>query len=380
MDAVLALFLAVGSLFAIGNHRESISPSEAADVVRFLAAALVCLPLAFRRRNPVAVLVVTVAADAVLTGLGIKGPEHVALGFAMYTVAVSAPARIPLALVGAAVAPGLVATLVREAGRNVQALVFAPAVILVGWLAGDNVRARRAYAAGLAEQAAERERERARQAATEERARIARELHDVVAHSMSVVAVRSGVARMVLGSRPEEAAEALGIIEAVSRQGLAELRRIVGVLRHSEDGVSGGDPPADLAPAPGLADLPALVDQVRQAGIRVELRIEGAARPLPEGQDLSAYRIVQEALTNVARHAGPAAAATLTVRYLPGLVEIGCVDDGAGRADTPEPGEGGHGLIGMRERVALYGGELSAGPAGRGFRVVARLPVAEEGR
>lgn len=382
LDAALALFLGAGSVATVATGRNIAGPTgTASEVVRYLAIVAACAPLPLRRLRPVPVLAVTVLADAVLIGLGRSVAAHLAAGLAMYSLAAATPNRLPLPVVGAAVAPPLVAALASAGGRNVQSVVFAPALVLVGWLAGENARARRAYAAGLAERVAERERERARQAAAEERARIARELHDVVAHSMSVVAVRSGVARMVLDSRPEEAAEALGIIETVSRRGLAELRRIVGVLRSAEDpDAAGGAGAADLAPAPGLADLAPLVDEVGQAGVGVELRVDGAVRALPAGQDLSAYRIAQEALTNVVRHAGPSAHATLTVRYAPEAVEIECVDDGAGRLQPVEPADGGHGLVGMRERVALYGGELVAGPAGPGFRVLARLPLVEEAR
>jgi len=261
-------------------------------------------------------------------------------------------------------------------GQAVYATVLASGSVLVGWLAGENARARRSYALALAERAAERERERARRTAVEERARIARELHDVVAHAMSVIAVRSGVARMISGTQPDQATEALGIIETISRQSLGELRRIVAVLRQAEE--PDGE---ELGPAPGLAALSELVSQIAAAGVRVEVCVDGEARPLPPTEDLTAYRIAQEALTNVVRHSG-AATANLWVRYQPGAVEIECVDLGGQHPRPPgaELANGGHGIVGMRERVALYGGELSAGPTGRGFRVLARIPVAEEAR
>jgi signal transduction histidine kinase len=233
----------------------------------------------------------------------------------------------------------------------------------------------------VAERAAEREREREERigrAATDERVRIARELHDVVAHAVSVIAVRSGVARMVLDTQPEEAREALGIIESTSRQALQEMRLLVGVLRQERE------PAAELGPAPGLRDLSGLVQQIGEAGVGVDVHIEGEPHPLPAGIDVSAYRIVQEALTNVVRHAGPATA-KLWIRYRHQEIEIEILDDGGRRqSDRPAPyltAEGrGHGLVGMRERAALYGGEFIAGPAGDGFRVVARLPTDEPGQ
>jgi signal transduction histidine kinase len=201
---------------------------------------------------------------------------------------------------------------------------------------------------------------------------------------MSIVAVRSGVARMVLDVRPDEAREALGIIEGTSRQALAELRLLVGVLRGHES--QDGD--ADREPAPGLADLPGLIGRVHQAGVSVGLRVEGEPRRLSPGVDLSAYRIVQEALTNVVRHAAPARA-ELTVRYQPDEVMIEVTDDGSARGDRDDRGDRdagpagrgqdgtGHGIAGMRERAAVYGGRLVAEPTTSGFRVLARIPTGQ---
>jgi signal transduction histidine kinase len=208
--------------------------------------------------------------------------------------------------------------------------------------------------------------------------RIARELHDVVAHAMSIIAVRSGVARMALDTRPEEAREALGIIEDTSRQALQGLRLLVGVLRRFEPEGA----PAELQPAPGLTDLPELVTQITQGGVTVDVQVEGDPRRLLPGVDLCAYRIIPEVLTNVVRHAGPAAA-TLTLRYLRDEVVVEVTDDGLlrGRALSPAPASdgGGHGLVGMSERVAVYGGQLVAGPTPCGFRILARIPTDEAG-
>ena len=233
----------------------------------------------------------------------------------------------------------------------------------------------RLYAAQLEERTAELERAReelARRAVTEERLRLARELHDVVAHAMSVIAVQSGVGAHVADSRPEEVGKALAAIEATSRAALTELRRLLGVLRQDSE------PQASLTPVPGLANLDSLLAEVGKAGLAVRVRVEGAPLQLPAGVDLSAYRIVQEALTNVVKHAGPAHA-QVTIGYRDQEVSVEVIDDGRG-AVTPV-GDGregtGHGLIGMRERVAAFDGELEVGPRpSGGFRVAARLPLA----
>ena len=235
------------------------------------------------------------------------------------------------------------------------------------------------YAAQQAERAAEKaaaaaaERaEQVRRALAEERAQIARELHDIVAHAMSVIAVRAGVARMVIDTDPGQAREALAIIETTTRRSLHEMRLLVSVLRDAEDH------DAELSPVPGLGDLDRLVADTAAAGVTVEVNIDGTGRGLSPAADLSAYRIVQEALTNVVRHAG-ATRARVQIGYRPGELSIEVTDDGpSGQAPPPvSPAGSGHGLIGMRERAALFGGQLSAGPHAAGFRVRASLPTAE---
>jgi signal transduction histidine kinase len=253
-------------------------------------------------------------------------------------------------------------------------------VMAAGWWLGDGARRRQEAVVTARQRAAELEQAReelARRAVTEERLRIARELHDVVAHSMSIIAVQSGVGVHVLDSQPEEARKALAAVEATSRQALVEMRRLLGVLRQE------AEPRGSLAPAPGLAEVEALAAEVARAGVRVEVRIEGTPSELPAGLDLSAYRIVQEALTNVVRHAGPATA-RVAVRYAPDQVAVEVTDDGKG-LQPPSAAAGpfrpasspvGHGIVGMRERAALYGGTLEAGPLpGGGFRVAASLPL-----
>jgi signal transduction histidine kinase len=237
----------------------------------------------------------------------------------------------------------------------------------------------------LAERAAEREAERERrirQAAMEESIHIARELHDSLAHAMSVITVRSGVARMLIESRPDEARTALGIIESTSRGIMQEMRLLLGVLRtpHAEADAP-GTPDAPAAPAPGLDHLDELLARIHQAGVQVELRAEGTPRALPDSIGRSAYRIIQEALTNVVRHAG-ATSARLRLSYHPEDLAIEVTDDGAGgtRPANPAvpPGTSAHGLVGMRERAHLFGGEFTAGPLPEGgFRVLARIPTDE---
>ncbi len=218
----------------------------------------------------------------------------------------------------------------------------------------------------------------------EERLRIARELHDVVAHAMSVVAVQSGVGAHVIDTDPAEAKRILQNVKVTSREALDEMRRLLGVLRQNEsdDAPPPGPPSAGtspvLAPAPGLAGVGSLAQGVREAGVPVEVTVTGSPADVPPGVDLCAFRIVQEALTNVIKHAGPARA-EVDVHYLPGSVTVVVSDDGRGAAADGVPGHpgGGLGLLGMRERVAVFGGELTTGPrVGGGFRVAATLPFA----
>jgi signal transduction histidine kinase len=247
---------------------------------------------------------------------------------------------------------------------------FAGIVLLFGivWLAAFAIGRKLEEAAGAQERAERLEREReakALEAVADERARIARELHDVVGHSVSVMTVQASAVRRRLTPDQEQEREALEIVEQTGREALAEMRRLVGVLRRPEEG------PA-LAPQPSLEYLDRLVAQARESGLPVDLRIEGERAQLPAGVDLTAYRLIQEGLTNAIKHAR-ATKADVVVRYGDGEIEITVLDDGAGGGDE---GGGGHGLVGMRERVAVYGGELEAGPrAEGGYALRARLPV-----
>jgi signal transduction histidine kinase len=244
-----------------------------------------------------------------------------------------------------------------------------PGLFTVAWLAGFVLQARAAHAEAAEQRATwlEQTREQdARRAIAEERARIARELHDVVAHSVSVMTVQSSAVRRLLAAEQEKERHALLTVEQTGREALAEMRRLVGVLRTDDHEA------AARAPQPGLADMRTLVAHAQETGLQVDLRIEGEPVRLPAGIDLTAYRLVQEGLTNTIKHAS-AERAEVRVRYATGQVEVEVVDDGRGANDR---GNGGHGLLGMRERVSIYGGDLDVGPRTEGgFRLRARLPV-----
>ncbi len=252
--------------------------------------------------------------------------------------------------------------------QTLQSLIQTELILGVAWLVGDGSRVRRLYTVALEERARllEREREeRAKRAVLEERERIARELHDVVAHHVSLMVIQSGGALRAIDKRPDEARGALEAISTAGRQALTEMRRLIGM--------PGDDAPAD--PMPGLQQLDALLDQVRSAGLTVELSVQGEPRPLDSGLELSAYRIVQEALTNSLKHARGGRTST-AIRYGPDALEITIDDErGTGPAPALEPDHDGRGLLGMRERVSMFRGTFDAGPTPRGFRVVARLPV-----
>ncbi|HWO63201.1 MAG TPA: sensor histidine kinase [Umezawaea sp.] len=326
--------------------------------VPWLAAAL-ALPVAVRRLWPVPVFALVAVVTVVGAVAGLVREPFVAAAFALYWVAVTRPGtwRAPTAKIAVGSVVVLLASLV--VGSPVESGVYAflgVALLGMAWTVGRTVHERRAFAARSARQETAR-------AVAEERLRIARELHDVVAHSIGVIAVKAGVANHVLAVRPQEAGEALSVIEAASRSALAEMRHLLGALR------SGTVEEADLRPAPGVAELAELVDRVRAAGVEVDARIVGA-EGLPEGLDRSVYRIAQEALTNVVKHASPARCA-LVVAVEGGSLRIDVTDDGR----FVEPSAGGHGLIGVRERVALYGGSFDAGPRpGGGFAVRVRIP------
>ena len=332
------------------------------------------VPLLWRRSHPSVVLLLVAAAFAARVLLGFNpGIAGFGLLVAMYSVAAyewGVRRLVFLVVAGLGFIAGFVVFGVTGNPRSFAITV--PSLFFVAaWLIGDYLRTRRAYVAQLEERAARLERERdqdRRLAADEERTRIARELHDVVAHDVSVIAIQAGAARAVQATRPEVAAQALGLIETTARETLIELNRLLGVLR-ANNGAT-----ADRRPQPGISQLPGLVEELRAAGLEVDARVEGEARPLSPAVDLSAYRILQEATTNVLKHAR-ARRVDIRVRYAETMLALDVRDDGAGDGRDPAASSG-HGLIGMRERVALFGGKLHAGRnrAG-GFSVHARLPL-----
>ena len=378
LDAGLALlFLVVGQVdvWAPQLIVWDDDPVAGPRVANSVLLALVALPLAVRRRYPLAAVTVfgtAVSLQALLPGrapigLLLLGPVLIHL----YSVAAYGGRRGSWAGLGVVAAAIGVHDLTDPLYlSDLGEASYWWLILLAAWLIGRYVGSRRA-AAELERRtrALEEERRLAEAAVQEERARIARELHDVVAHSVSVVAVQAGAAQAVLDSDPDRAREPLGAIESSARDALVEMRRLLGVLRTAEEEPS-------LAPQPGLADLPAVAARVTAAGLPVELSVEGEPAPLPAGVDLAALRIVQEALTNSLRHAR-ASCARVTVCHRPAAVELTVADDGGG-GPTGRPG--GHGIVGMRERVALYGGELSVGPGDTGGYVVHAVLPREQGR
>ncbi|MFI6926891.1 sensor histidine kinase [Nonomuraea spiralis] len=378
-DTVLAVVVAAASvtLFLLYGPESLETPELVPEGMRApdaLGAALLVLaaaPVAVRRRWPLAALCAGLVPETLLTafgyGSGVSGVSGLVL---LYSVASNRGLAVALGglivslltyLVGALAGP---VTLPGPSGH-----VVAVVVLSAVWGAGRSLRLRRAYLEELRDRAARLERAHAadtRAARAEERSRIARELHDVVAHHVSVMTVQAAAARRVLASDPDLACEALSAIENTGRLAMTEMRNIVGVLRT--------DARAELGPQPGVGDLPGLVEQMREAGLPTRLRVEGEPRPLPAGIDLAAYRLVQEGLTNSLRHAGAGAEAVVTVCHAPTGLDVRVEDDGKGA--TPAPDRTGHGLVGIRERVALYGGILNIGPRpGGGFEVRAKFPL-----
>jgi signal transduction histidine kinase len=363
IDVVTALVMAGVIVF----HLRFRGPRFELPTVPMAPLALAAtLPVAVRRVAPVAVLAVVSAAIAALTAIGRAGLDlDIMLGLAIYLVAVRSrrPAAIA-ALIGteAAIACGIIAAAATGHGQTDTAHSMLAAGAL--WFTGDGVRERRRY---LAEQAAQRQRaaaQREQVAVREERVRIARELHDVVAHTLSVVTFQAGIGRKVGAARPDQALLALRSVEVTGRGALEELRRILGLLRDDTEGPS-------LAPAPGIGDLDELAENVRAAGVPVRLLVTGNTTALPPAVALTVYRIVQEALTNVVKHA-PGSDASVQLSAGADGVLITVTDNGRPSQAAPAAG---HGIVGMRERAAAFDGTLEAGPVPSGFRVAAFLPV-----
>ena len=370
LDAALAGALAIlaGAEVLTGQ----VSGPRAAAVP---LALLMTLPLAVRRRYPLPVTVAVTASFLLNWAAGVDMYSYWASIVVALVTAYTAAAHLRPRLAAAALAC-LYTAIAVSALHGPSGLLWGGILVGGAALAGFALRDRRRHVSQLAELAHQLELardENARAAVAGERARIARELHDVVAHSVSVMVVQAGAAEEVLGADPVKAREPLRSVQDTGRQALVELRRLLGVLRtdHSE---------AALAPQPGLDQVGALAAQVREAGLAVELRVDGARDGIPAGVDLAAYRIVQEALTNVLKHA-TASHAAVHVGYRPDAIELQVLDDGHGPIGAGHDGAGtGQGLIGMRERASLYGGVVEARPrAEGGFAVRARLPVRSAG-
>ena len=360
--------------------------------IPLLLAIVVALPLGLRRRDPVGALILALASCSVIVAVGdeiSRGP-FLPLAFVLFTVAATCRRRVAVAGLAASLALLVVQGLIMSfSGRGSGPATGVALILIIAWMIGITAQQRRSYTARVREQVATA-------AVTEERLRIARELHDVVAHSMTVAAVQAGFGEYVFDHEPAQARAALGAIQHVTREALADMQRLLGVLRQDGTGQpadgqartgrpgSGQEPvrQLQLAPAPGLADLDRLVSTTAGAGVRVNVTKTGEHRDIPVMIDQSAFRIVQEALTNVVKHSG-ASSCRVGVGYEDTGLSVEITDHGAGPAAARdrslaggEPNGTGHGILGMRERVSLCGGEFSAGPLPeRGFRVAAQFPL-----
>ena len=366
LDGPLALLLA-------GEALISLTPGAPVAVVSLALAGTLCV--AWRRRAPEAVLAGTSIAFIVCTASGyLTPPLPFAPLVAIYTVAVHRQPSISIKAGGVAAAGVIVGSIFGPNGLNDDSLLDYPLSLVAALTIGYGVRIGRARAALLERQSTQLAREQAaltQLAVEQERARIARELHDIVAHHVSVMVAQASAARVVFDARPQQAWQALGSIAAVGREAMTEMRRLLGVLHPHGAQV-------DHAPVPGLDRLPMLIAQIEQAGLPVRMAVAGNRRRLPAGVELSAYRIVQEALTNSLKHAGPTEAHVL-LGYHDEFLELRISDTGHNGDAAAVKQEGpieGRGLVGMQQRAALLGGQVVAGPApDRGFVVTARLPV-----
>lgn len=373
--ALVALLIVVAVVTQDASNFDGGAVPHGSGALAMVLSIAMILPLLWRRRFPIQALAVTIIVYFVRLFLGYSpdGAASTTALIAVYSVGAYAPrpaGDVARVVAGVLLAGGLAISVALD-----QFKVATVAVMLATWIAaaviGDTVYTRRRYQETLEERTRALEVERdqsARLAAQEERARISRELHDVWAHTLTMVVVQAGAAEEVLDSSPEEARRALGRIQHASRHALAEVRRLI---------ASDPDAPSERRPpAPGLSSLPDLVEELGRSGVPVELSLAGSLDDLPTDVGLSAYRIVQQALTNTLSHGGPGVSARVHVRRENGSLLIDVVDDGLGAAAASDPSDRGRGLIGMRERVALFGGELKAGPRPEGgFAVHARIPL-----
>ncbi len=379
--ATLAAILTFADLYSIETL-----PARDQDLLAVLLVLGAAVALIWRRVAPFTVLVAVLSAlavmylrdyDAYLSSIGLP---------ALYTVAaIGEPRRRAWSFVTVG-SFGLFALACVTILQQSNGFSYANAMGMIGSLfasvlAGAIVRNRHEIFLDTEARADRAEADQlvaAERAVTNERLRIAREMHDVVAHGMSVMSVQAAAAKETFQTRPDRALELLDSIETTGRESLAEMRRMLGVLRSGEDGDSERIGP-ELAPQPSLGDLDRLVSGCVKAGTPTELQISGDPVRLPPGIELAAFRIVQEALTNVLKHGGPNASARVELAYEPTHIQVSVLDTGRGAVVKPAPGGSGNGLIGMRERVDAYGGEVSAGPrAGGGYAVIATLPLATD--
>ncbi|MFD3327087.1 sensor histidine kinase [Streptomyces sp. NPDC058701] len=382
VDSFWAVFFFGFSMLSVASMSASTGHRLAAVPVTLAMTAVVAL----RRKWTQAMFWLALGAGLYQLGLGIEAQfTDVAMLVILYTVAAG---DLPRWVSRTALGVGLLASPlyflrfgVDKGLSDPESVLFALFVIVpfaLAWVAGDSLRTRRAYYAQLIERNERLENQReaqAKVAVAAERARIARELHDVVAHNVSVMVVQADGAAYVMDVAPEQAKEALQTISGTGRQALAEMRRLLGVLRTGEPEES-----EDYVPQPDVEQIEVLVEQVRAAGLAVDFEVEGAPRKLPSGVELTAYRIVQEALTNTRKHGGPEARASVRLVYFDDGLGLLVEDDGRGAAhELYEDGGAdgaGHGLIGMRERIGMVGGTLDTGPRpGGGFRISALLPL-----
>ncbi|MEZ7006610.1 MULTISPECIES: sensor histidine kinase [unclassified Streptomyces] len=382
VDCFWALVLFGLAVVSAGPNPEA--PGTTSLALAVPVSALLCLVIALRRRLPEKMLLLGAVLGLAQLVLDVPTmPADFALLVIVYTVAAtgarwSSRAALTMGLCAAPVAQMRWPSEQAGIAGNIAITVFQTVPFALAWVLGDSIRTRRAYFAQLEERAARLEKEReaqAKVAVAAERARIARELHDVVAHNVSVMVVQADGAAYVLDAAPDQARTALETISSTGRQALAEMRRLLGVLRTGEHQEAG-----EYVPQPDVGQIEDLVEQCRTSGLPVDFKIEGTPRELPSGVELTAYRIVQEALTNTRKHGGPQAGASVRLVYFDDGLGLLVEDDGQGAPhELYEEGglDGqGHGLIGMRERIGMVGGTLDAGPRpGGGFRVSALLPL-----
>ncbi|WP_242907882.1 sensor histidine kinase [Actinomadura terrae] len=370
VDAFLAapvLILAFPVLFGSG-------PNVSGIRYTVMTAALL-VPMVLRRTFPRTIFAVVAAVSFVQWALNVPVlPANIAILMGLYTVTASCTFRWGLAAALVGELGTALATIRYPVGSDDKKFTFLAmtAVVAGVWILGLHMRTRRAYLRSVEERAERLERERdaeVQMAMAAERGRIARELHDVIAHNVSVIVVQADGASYAINTDVGKASQALETISSTGRLALAEMRRLLGVLRE-------GDDAGEYAPQPGVAQLDDLVEQVRASGLAVNMRVDGSPATMSEGRQLTVFRIVQEALTNTLKHGGLRVSADVRLRYAGDTVEIRVVDDGRGAAAVSDGR--GHGLVGMRERAAVYGGSVRAAPRpGGGFEVVARIPVRE---